>query len=169
MNNINSVPNKLQPVLYGALIMTAVSVLPVISVVNLFCCAGILLGGFSGIYFLNRQISGSEYKISNTDAVMTGALSGVLSAVLVSGIGLLLMLFSKNNPFIEMNKLFQEFNLSFPPEVEKQMNSLSDEVSKYGFSPTFVIFDFVKNLVMYPLFGILGAFLGKSVFTKKTG
>ena len=50
MDNENNLhrANKIKPVITGTLIMTAIAVLPVLNLINVFCCAGIMAGGFAG-------------------------------------------------------------------------------------------------------------------------
>jgi len=158
-------PNRLTPVIYGTFVMTMISVMPLLNFINLFFCAGIIIGGVAGVIFYNKQLSGTDMKLTSKDGVMIGILSGILSGILVSGLNFLFMMMSKHNPVDEALKIMNGFAL--PPEVMQQMNKFSEEFDKYGFSPTISIVSLFSNLVIYPLFGMLGAILAVSIINKR--
>ena len=126
------------------------------------------MGGLAGAYAYQRELKDTNIKMSSADSFMLGILSGLLSAILVTGINLLITLFSEQNPLDEMMKILSEFIDNPPPEVSEELNKLSDEYNKYGYSPTITIVSFIINLIIYPLFGILGALIGQSIIRKKT-
>ena len=101
------------------------------------------------------------------DAVMIGILSGVLSAVAVSGFNIITLMYSSVNPVSESLKMLGDFGKDLPPEVNKQLDNLSGEFTKYGYSPTLAVFTFISNLFIYPLFGAVGALLGATIINNK--
>jgi hypothetical protein len=161
----NQQPNRMIPIVYGTFAMTMISVLPIINFVNLFFCSGIIIGGIVGVFAYNKQLTGTDIKLTSKDGVMIGILCGILSGILVSSISFLFMIMSKHNPVDETMKLLNDFTL--PPEVATQMNKFSDEFNKYGFSPTISIVSLFSNLVIYPLFGMIGAMLGIAILKKR--
>jgi hypothetical protein len=158
-------PNRMIPVIYGTFVMTSISVLPFINFINLFFCSGIILGGIAGVFIYNKQLSGTTIKLTSKDGVMIGILCGILSGILVSSFNFIFMLISKHNPIDEMSSVLKDFSL--PPEVMVQMNKFSDEFNNYGFSPTISIVSLFSNLIIYPLFGMIGAVLGVAIINKK--
>lgn len=158
-------PNRLIPIVYGTFVMTMISVMPLLNFINLFFCSGIIIGGVAGVISYNKQLAGTDLKLTSKDGVMIGILCGILSGILVSGINFLFMMMSKHNPVDETLNILNGFSL--PPEVMQQMNKFSDEFNKYGFSPTISIVSLFSNLVIYPLFGMIGAILAVSVINKK--
>jgi hypothetical protein len=158
-------PNRMIPVLYGTFVMTMISVLPFINFINIFFCAGIIIGGFAGVMSYNRQLQGTQIELTSKDGVMIGILCGILSGILVSSFNFAFMLMTKHNPVDESLALLKD--ISLPPEVMVQMNKFSDEFNKYGFSPTISIVSLISNLIIYPLFGMIGAILGVSVIKKR--
>ena len=159
--------NRLTPVIIGSTVMTAISVLPLINFINLFFCAGIMIGGYFGVLSYYRQIAGTSHVFAYRDCVITGILSGVLSAVTVSGINIIVLMYSKSNPVTESLSMLGEFGKNLPPEVNTQMNKLADEFNKYGYSPTLAIFTFLSNIVIYPLFGAIGALIAAAIIEKR--
>ena len=156
---MNSQPNRVLPVLYGSLIMTTLAVFPLINLINVFCCAGIAAGGFAGAYFYSRQLQGTGIALTTKDGVMTGMLSGILSAVVVSGFTVMAGVFSQTNPINEMLAMFDEAGISMPPEMLTQAEKFTREYDQYGFSPTIAVFSFVIHLILFPAFGAIGAMI----------
>ena len=106
---MSSSPNRLMPVIFGALVMTLISTFPLLNLINVLCCAGIMLGGFAGVFFYNKQIRDTSIELTTKDGGIIGLLSGIISAVLVSGINLLMVLFSDVNPITEAYALLEKF------------------------------------------------------------
>lgn len=161
--------NKIISVVWGAMIMSGISLLPFVSFINLFCCAGIIMGGLAGVMIYSKQQNGQNNNISYLDGVFIGGLSGLLSAVVVTGVNLLVIMYSKNNPFIDVAKMISDMGIPVPPEMNSVLDNFASEYNSYGFSPTITLISFVSNLIIYPLFGILGSFIGVGIIIKKSG
>ena len=161
-------PNKITPIIYGTAIMTIIAVFPIINFINFFCCAGIILGGFAGVYTYWKQLQNTGQSLTTKDGGMIGLLCGILSAVFVTGFGLLISLFSDSNPMLEVIKAFDEIGFQMPPEMNEYLDKFSNEYNEHGFSPTITIISFISNLILYPLFGSIGAILGVSYLNKKS-
>ena len=159
--------NRLLPVIWGFLVMTLVSIMPLLNFINLFFCAGIIIGGIAGVLSFNKQLKVLNLSLTFKDAVMIGVLSGVLSAVAVSGFNIITLMYSSVNPVTESLKMLGDFGKNLPPEVNKQLDNLAHEFDKYGYSPTLAVFTFLSNLIIYPLFGAAGALLAATVINNK--
>jgi len=160
-------PNKILPIVIGTITMTIISTIPIINLLNVFCCAGIIVGGFAGVYTYWKQLQNTGVILTAKDGGMIGILCGILSAIFVTGFGVLISLFSDINPMIDVMKAFDNMGLEMPPEVIQYLEKFSDEFNQHGFSPTITIFSFIFNLIIYPLFGSIGALLGVSLLNKK--
>jgi len=160
--------NKLFPVIIGTFTMTFIALFPILNLLNLLCCAGIMAGGFAGVFYYNRQLAKTGQTMSSKDGGMIGILSGVLSAVIISGFGLLFSLFSNQNPMTEMMTGFDSLGIDIPPMAYEYLEKFSNEFNEHGYSPTLTIFSFITNLIIYPLFGAIGAIIGVSVLKKKS-
>lgn len=160
-------PNRIVPVIYGSITMTMLAVLPLVSLINLFCCAGIMIGGAVGVYTYWRQLHDTGIPLTAKDGGMIGILCGILSAVFVTGIGLLVSLFSESNPMLEVLKAIDELGISIPPEMNSYIEKFSNEYSEHGFSPSITLISFVSNLIIYPLFGAAGALLAVNYFARR--
>jgi hypothetical protein len=159
--------NRLLPVIWGFLVMTIISIAPLINFINLFFCAGIVLGGVAGVLSFNKQLVVLNLPLTFKDAVLIGILSGVLSAVAVSGFNIMTLMYSHVNPVNESIKMLGDFGKNMPPEVTRQLDKLAQEFDKYGYSPTLAIFTFISNLFIYPLFGAIGSLITATVINNK--
>jgi hypothetical protein len=161
-------PNKITPIIFGTSVMTLIAVFPILNLINLLCCAGIIAGGFVGVYTYWKQLQNTGTMLTTKDGGMIGILCGILSAVFVTGFGLLLSLFSDTNPIIEVMNTFDDFGFQIPPEMTQYLEKFSNEYSEHGFSPTITLFSFLSNIILYPLFGSIGALLGVNILNKKS-
>src|SRR6187399_1673909 len=150
-------PNKITPIIYGTATMTLIAIMPVLNLINVFCCAGIIAGGFVGVYTYWKQLKNTSQTLTTKDGGMIGILCGILSAVFVTGFGLLISLFSDSNPMVEVMKSFDELGFELPPEMIQYLEKFTNEFNEHGFSPTITIFSFIFNIILYPLFGSVGA------------
>jgi len=160
-------PNKILPIVVGTIIMTMIATIPIINLINVFCCAGIIVGGFAGVYTYWKQLQNTGTMLTAKDGGMIGILCGILSAIFVTGFGVLISLFSDINPMLDVMRAIDEMGVQMPPELIQYMEKFSDEFNQHGFSPTITIFSFIFNLILYPLFGSIGALLGVSLLNKK--
>lgn len=160
--------NRLKPVLISFLVMSLISIAPVLNFINLLFCAGIMLGGVAGVVSFKKQFLQSDLTILYKDAVLIGIFGGILSAVFVSGFNIITMMYSDVNPISESLKFLGDFAKSLPPEADKQINILADEFNKYGYSPTLAVFTFISNLIIYPLFGAIGSLLSSTIINNKS-
>ena len=155
-------PGKLIPALYGGIIMGLVSVIPIIKFVNCFCCAGIMLGGFMAVFFYKKDLKDSSPPLTNGDCLALGALAGVAGAIA----NLVFMAIAHHvfgaalggGGFQKLQDM--GFSNQIPPETMKMMESMMRDNSLLGIA-------FVFNLVIDPLFGLLGGLIGYSVFKSK--
>jgi hypothetical protein len=160
-------PSKFTPIIISTAIMTVLSVFPVLSLINLLCCAGIIIGAFAGTSYYAKKLNEAGSLIQFKDGAAIGLFSGLLTALLVTILNTLIMMLSPQNPIPEIYKLIDKFGYTLPPEAEKMLQKVSGEYSKHGFSITIVGINFLMDLIFYPLFGFLGGIIASSVYGKK--
>lgn len=148
--------------------MTAIYIMPVLNLINVFCCAGILLGGFTGVYIYKKQLIKSGSTLNAKDGGMIGLLSGFLSAIIVSVFGVMISLFSQSNPVLEFLNTLQDAGITIPDEMNVHLESISNDFNQKGYSLTFILISFISNIIIFPLFGSIGALIGVSVLNKNT-
>jgi hypothetical protein len=161
---MNDYPNKLKPIIFGSVTMILFSLIPLL---NLFCCAGIFMGGVAGVIVYNKELNKFSKTLNYKDGVFIGVLCGIMSGVILTGFNILMLMYSKNNPFLEMSTYIETFE-KYIPDISKEFEQLSQEYNKYGFSPTLLIFSFIINMIIYPLFGSLGALLAITIIKRKS-
>lgn len=164
---MNNSPNKLTPVILSASIMVILSSVPLLNLVNTFCCMGIILGGFIGVTYYSKQLISNNLLLTQKDSILIGLLSGIISAVINTGVTLVISMFSKSNPIAEAMDMMSQMGKEMPPEAMQIMEKLSQEFTKFGFSPTLIIVTFIMNIILYPLFGMLGSFIAYQIYKKK--
>jgi hypothetical protein len=156
-------PSKVLPALYGGLIMGAISGLPVISIVNCFCCAGILLGGFLSVMFYKNELTPTMSPLTSSDCLQLGALAGVFGAITGTILHVITLLAMGDITSGIMLNIFR--NLNLPPEaldqIEERM-AASGELA--GLS---TVISFGTSLLIDPLFGLLGGLIGFNVYKTK--
>jgi len=160
-------PSKLTPIIIGTAVMTFISVFPLLNIINLACCAGIIIGGFAGSAFYAKQLAKTGGIIQFKDGAAIGLLSGLMTAILVAIFNVILTMLTSENPIPVLYRIIDEMRLTIPPEVESFLRKISDEYSKSGFSITLTVINLISNLILYPLFGFVGGIIGASVFGRK--
>ena len=155
-------PGKLMPALYGGVIMGVISGIPFLSLVNCFCCAGIMLGGFMAVFFYKKDLTESSPPLTNGDGLGLGALAGVVGAVVTMILTALFHLVFGMAMGGGMQKL-QDMGLGnqIPPETMKMIQGLMSDRGLVGIT-------FVFHLIIDPLFGLIGGLIGYAVFKSKT-
>ncbi len=154
-------PGKLMPALYGGVIMGVISGIPILSLVNCFCCAGIMLGGFMAVFFYKKDLNESSPPLSSSDGLGLGALAGVAGAI-VTVILTALFHFVFGMAMGGGMQRLQDMGLGnqIPPETMKMIQGLTSNRGIIGIT-------FVFHVIIDPLFGLIGGLIGYAVFKSK--
>jgi hypothetical protein len=160
-------PSKFTPILVSSVIMITISLFPVLNLVNLLCCAGIILGGFAGTAYYNKSLTAAGQVIQFKDGAAIGILSGIVSALIVVIASTLLTIALKENPVPEALRLIETYGFQVPPAMEEFLQKISNEYNKSGFSITLTLITLVVDLITYPLFAAIGGILGVSILKRK--
>ena len=157
-------PSKFLPALYGGLIMGAISGLPVLSILNCFCCAGILLGGFLSVLFYKNDMTPSSPPLTNSDCMQLGALAGLFGAAFGTILHVIMLATVGNVSNEILLNILGGFHL--PPEAMDQIEHSLEQSAAMGVFA--IMIGLVTSLVIDPLFGLLGGLIGFNVFKPKT-
>lgn len=151
--------SKLQPALYGGLVLGILSALPFVSVGNLCCCLWILTGGAVAAYVL--QANQAE-PITPGDGAIVGLLAGVVGAfvqlVVSIPIGLLM------GPI--QGRLMERL-LENARDMPDNVRPFMDAIRHGGFSVIGAILGFFVFLFLALVFSTLGGLIGAALFKKK--
>ncbi len=158
-------PNKLIPVLIGGCSMAAVSVIPMINLINCLCCAGIMGGAIVGVWFYKKNFPPNEVFTTSHGAGI-GALSGVVGGFLTSAFtALTLGMFSSHFSLTfqeTIDEAFQQMHVvNDPNAVEQARQALVALASQPFFTFALVL---VSSLLIFVGFGTLGGVIGGSIF-----
>lgn len=160
-------PSQMTAVVISTFVMLLMSLFPVLSLINLICCAGIILGGASGTYYYARQLEKNGMFIRNKDGVMIGLLAGIISAILYVIFSTLILMVSQQNPVEMVYKMTDQYGFKLPPESEQLLRQLYDDYSKHGFSFLMVGIELFSRIITHCIFGPVGGLIVASIFNKR--
>jgi hypothetical protein len=147
---------KLQPALLGGLFIGVLSTLPYISRLNACCCLWVIAGGVLTTWLLREQ---SPKPLIATDAALAGLLAGLFAAIVGAVLGQAIALVSGTTPTDELDQVLQ--NPQLPPEAARFFERLKEMPSAVWF-----LLGLAVQLIIYPIFAMLGALLGVPIFKK---
>ncbi len=154
-------PGIVLPALYGGIIMGVISAVPGLSLLNCFCCAGIMLGGFLAVFFYKKDLTAGMPLLSSADGVKLGALAGVFGAIVSIVLSRLVTAVLGGVDEKMVKDLFDSMGLTdqLPPGTMEQIEE--------GMGAGMGFFQIVVTFVIDPLFGLIGGLIGYSVFKEK--
>ena len=162
--SVDAKPSKLIPVLIGAGAMTATAVIPIISIVNCLCCAGIMGGAVLAVWFYKKSFP-VDMDFRTSDGAVVGTFSGMLAAVLTSVI-IVLTTGTSEEMELQIEQAFDQAAQqgSDPAAIEAVQQFITQLLS----SPMllFVII-LLFSLVIFTGFGALGGVIGGNIFKTK--
>ena len=159
-------PSKLLPALYGGIVMAAISAIPFVSIINCFCCAGVMLGGFLAVFFYRKDLT-PQTPLTNSDALQLGALAGVFGAVIGTILSALIMAIFGNVSQQIILDILRGFEDSMPPGTMEQIEQSMAQSA--GMGAMGLMIAFFTSIIIDPLFGLLGGLIGYSVYKPKPG
>ncbi|HTY10311.1 MAG TPA: hypothetical protein VMF88_04475 [Bacteroidota bacterium] len=156
-------PDRLMPALYGGLIIAGISAIPGLNLINVCCCAGILLGGFLAVLFYRQELTPEMDPLTSNDCVRLGALTGVIAAAAGAVISFVVALVFGNIAIEMMMNIVHRMNVDLPPNIEQMIDQASEErPSVIG-----MIASLFFTMIIDVPFAILGSLIGWSVFKPK--
>jgi hypothetical protein len=150
---------KLQPALFGGLVLGVLSALPVISIGNLCCCLWLVSGGVVAAYVLQAN---QPAPITLGDGATAGLLAGLVgSAVyLVISVPVSLLMGPVQSRMVERL-------LEGGAEVPEAARPVLEAMRGGGTSLVGIVFGFVFMLVLSLVFSTVGGLIGAAIFKKK--
>ncbi len=163
MNN----PSKFTPVIISSFVMVFISLFPILNLINVLCCAGIIIGGASGTWYYAKQLEKEGQFIHNKDGIMIGLLAGIISAIIYVIFSTIIVMLSKQNPVEMVYQLTQQYGFNIPPESEKILKTVNDEYIRNGFSTIMIGVELFSRIVTHCIFGPIGGLLAASILNKR--
>ncbi len=162
-------PQKQNAILIGAAVIAGISALPGISIINCFCCAGILFGGALAVFFYQKDFRPEMPLMETSDALVVGLLSGIFGAIgatILSGLFLLVLGPFETEFIRDLIEKFAE-NGTIPYDIADQILEAMDESMAEAASLAGLLTGFFFNIIIFPIFGMLGGLIGYGLFRKK--
>jgi hypothetical protein len=146
---------RLQPALFGGLLIGVLSALPLVSAGNCCCCLWVIAGGMLAAYLRQQN---SPYALTSAEGAFVGVLAGLTGGVL--GVLLSIPVDLMLGPF---QRRFVEWVLSVNPDIPAEIRDMSERA---GTGPAAVAFKLLFGVVTGAIFGMLGGLLGVALFKK---
>lgn len=156
---------KFLPVLYGALVIAGIEMVPGLNFINACCCAGVLFGGFLSVFFYTQQLEPEKNLLTKNDCTEIGVWTGIYSAIFGTVMNLFVRLFFGNIAIETMLTIINRADIEIPYEI----NNMIDEALTTGLTFFDIVISFISNLFINTIFSILGSLIGWSVFKDKYG
>jgi len=147
-------PNRLQPVVLGGLLIGVLSALPFVSVFNACCCLWVIVGGVLTSYLLQEQ---SRVPLTAGTASVAGLQAGMVGAVVAAVLGAAVMVVMGGG----VQQIDQLARDDMPPqlvEMFKRFQELPAAVWYVG--------PFLAYIIIFPIFSVIGALLGVAIFKR---
>jgi hypothetical protein len=149
---------RLQPALYGGLLIGVLSALPIVSIGNCCCCLWVVLGGMLAVYLRQQN---SPFAVTSAEGALVGLLAGLFGGVL--GVLLSIPIEMAMGPF---TRQMLDWIMSQNPDIPADTREMIERASSGGGGPARIALNFVVMTVAGAVFGLLGGLLGVALFKK---
>lgn len=141
-------------------------VLAVVPIVKSFSCCLIIPFAAIVALILDQKANKSFGEIETSKALMMGLMTGIYAAVFGTFFELLITFITKNNDLLYVVNDLKGFIDKFPVtnDVKQQVldltNNVVNSIKTDGFSLLYSIALSLNNLIINPIFGMIGALIG---------
>ena len=146
---------RLQPALFGGLLIGVLSALPIVNAGNCCCCLWVIAGGMLAVYLRQQN---SPIEIAASEGAVVGLLAGLFGGVL--GVLLSIPVDMMMGPF---QRRLVDWVLSVNPDIPAETRDMFERAAS---GAAVIAFRFVFGTVTGAVFGMLGGLLGVAVFKK---
>lgn len=167
-------PSKYRAAVLGGLIVGAISGIPGLNFVNCCCCAGVVLGGLLAYYFYSQELTPEMPPAEASDALILGILSGIIGAFLGTVIAVLVLVIvgpidaqMLKNIFDALLKSVEDAGTLPQEQIDETRRQIEESLSG-SMTAMGIISSLFVNLILYPIFAVIGAFLGQAIFRPKS-
>jgi hypothetical protein len=156
---MQTMPQKLQPAVFGGLFIGVLSALPFVNLGNCFCCMWVVAGGVLATYLMQQN---HPYPVTAADGALVGLMAGLMGGAL----GALLAIPIQMAVGPMQQRIVQQMLLS-NPNIPPESRSMIENMSGRGTSAVLIGFQLVFSVCVGLVFGMLGGLLGVALFKKK--
>lgn len=151
-----------RPALIAGAVLGILSSIPVVQAGNCICCMWGVGGGGFGAWLLGKKQPGGAGALSYGDGAFVGVLSGIFGGLLAAVAGILQLLGRDADSVAEV----EEMLLGMFPDIDPEM---IDALLQFAeFSPISVVITLLVNIIMFPLFAMIGGILLVAIMGRKT-
>ncbi len=166
-------PDKIRVALISGGVIGAVWAIPGLNLINCCCCAGVILGGVLAVYLYRQEYTDDMEPMESSDAIILGIMAGGVAAFAALFFNLIFIaLFG--DVAREMVRAFvgslieqMEESGNMPPDALDQMKTEFERSIGQSRTLTGYLADLFVNLIINPLFAMVGALIGYSMFKPK--
>jgi hypothetical protein len=148
---------RLQPALYGGLLIGVLSALPFVSAGNCCCCLWVVAGGMLAVYLRQQN---SPFAITSAEGALVGLLAGVIGGAI--GVILSIPIEAAMGPF--MRNIVER--IASRPDFPAEMRDVFERANWGGAGAAAIALKLCFSVVTGAVFGMLGGLLGVAVFKK---
>jgi hypothetical protein len=160
---MNEKPDMKMPILYGGIVIGAISSIPFVNFINCFCCAGILFGGFLTAKFYHDGFPPGDASFTSSDCLLAGLLAGVLGAFISAAISAAILFLFGDVASRTLLDILKNSNFQIPDQVlQKIEESLAERMTATKF-----LINFFFSAILYAGFGLLGGLIGYNIYKPK--
>ena len=162
---INLKSPKFLPAFYAGLITAGIQTIPGVNLINVCCCAGIILGGFLAVFFYTQQIELNENSLTQNDCMELAVWTGIISAVAYSLMSLIISLAFGN---LALEIMLSILN-NMLGEIPNEMQILIEEAKVQEITIIRLFFSVIVSLIVNIIASIIGGVLAWNFYKNKYG
>jgi hypothetical protein len=149
---------RLQPALYGGLLIGVLSALPIVSAGNCCCCLWVVTGGMLAVYLRQQN---SPFAVTAAEGALVGLLAGLIGGVI--GVIISIPVEAMMGPF---QRQLLERIMASRPDFPAETRDIIERTSAGGHGVAAVAFKLCIFSFAGAIFGMLGGLLGVAIFKK---
>ena len=130
------------------------------NLLNCLCCAGLIAGGFLGVFFYKSNFTPDTPVYSTGDCLTVGVLAGVFGALVATVVSAFSVMVFGNVIGEFLLRLLESVELDISPDMMEELQ----RGIRYAAGGGMLIFELFANLFIYPIFGLLGGLIGYAVW-----
>ncbi len=154
-------PSKLVPVLIGGVVIGFIGATPFLDILNCFCCAGIILGGYLAVVFYKDKLTPDMPPLTSSDGVILGVLAGLAGSVFEVFLQWVYYAVFDDTVFESLMNLLKGFD----SDMTADFNEFITMINAFYFSPFYYVILVNINII----FGLIGGLIGSAVYRPKRG
>ena len=161
---------KYLPVLVTGFAAGVLHIVPIVK--GLTCCLVVPVAAYFSIVLYQKSNNNFE-QIDLKKGAIFGLLTGIIAAFFGSFFDIALTLITKNNDILNsFNQLTETIDMfPFPQETKDEvlnlMQTVVTSIRETGFSLLYSTSIFVNNLIVNPIFGLIGGLVGTKILNSK--